>query len=57
MKSIVALGLTLAAAPALAQTMPMPVQTISGTVLDVSAEGESRRTPDLATVSAGGSSM
>lgn len=53
MKSIVALGLTLAAAPALAQTMPMPVQTISGTVLDVSAEGESRRTPDLATVTAG----
>jgi len=53
MKSIAALGLALAAAPAFAQTMPVPVQTISGTVLDVSAQGESRRTPDVATVSAG----
>jgi uncharacterized protein YggE len=53
MKSIVALGLTLATTPALAQTVPVPVQTISGTVLEVSAEGESRRTPDLATISAG----
>lgn len=53
MKSIAALGLMLAAPPALAQTMPVPVQTISGTVLDVTAQGESKRVPDLATISAG----
>ena len=53
MKSIAALGLMLAAAPALAQTSPLPVQTISGTVLEVTAEGESKRVPDLATITAG----
>jgi uncharacterized protein YggE len=53
MKSIATLALTLASAPALAQTMPVPVQTISGTVLEISAEGESTRTPDLATITAG----
>lgn len=55
MKSIAAFGLALAAAsaPALAQTAPVPVQTVAGTVLEVSAQGESRRTPDIATISAG----
>lgn len=53
MKSIAALGLMLAATPALAQTTPLPVQTISGTVLEVTAEGESKRVPDLATITAG----
>lgn len=53
MKSIATLALSALAAPALAQTMPVPVQTISGTVLDVTAEGQSTRTPDLATISAG----
>lgn len=55
MKSIAAFGLALAAAsaPALAQTAPVPVQTVVGTVLEVSAQGESRRTPDIATISAG----
>jgi uncharacterized protein YggE len=53
MKSIAILALTLAAAPALGQTMPVPVQTISGTVLEVSAEGQSTRTPDVATITAG----
>ncbi len=46
-------GLVVAAAPALAQPQALPVQPISGTVLDVSAEGQSKRTPDVATVSAG----
>jgi uncharacterized protein YggE len=53
MKSIAAFGLTFAAAPALAQALPVPVQTITGTVLEVTAQGESRRTPDIATISAG----
>jgi hypothetical protein len=46
-------AMALAAAPATAQTQALPVQPIAGTVLDVTAEGQSRRTPDLATVSAG----
>lgn len=46
-------ALALAAAPAAAQTQALPVQPINGTVLDISAEGLSKRTPDLATVSAG----
>lgn len=46
-------ALALAATPAIAQTQALPVQPISGTVLDVNAEGQSKRTPDLATVSAG----
>ena len=46
-------AVALAASPAVAQTQALPVQSISGTVLDVSAEGQSKRTPDLATVSAG----
>lgn len=53
MKSIATLALTLAAGPAFAQAMPVPVQTITGTVLEVSADGESTRTPDLATITAG----
>jgi hypothetical protein len=53
MKSFVAL-MAAAATPAAAQTVsPMPVQPISGTVLDVSAQGESLRTPDIATIGAG----
>lgn len=51
-KSAVA-ALMLAASPVAAQTQALPVQTITGTVLDVSADGQSKRTPDLATVSAG----
>ena len=53
MKLIAALGLTLAAVPAWAQTSPVPVQTINGTVLEITAEGQSKRVPDLATISAG----
>ncbi|GAO40438.1 hypothetical protein SCH01S_48_00980 [Sphingomonas changbaiensis NBRC 104936] len=53
MKLIAALGLTLAAAPAWAQASPVPVQTINGTVLEITAEGQSKRVPDLATISAG----
>lgn len=44
----------LAAAPLAAQPLaPQLVQTVSGATLDVSAEGQSRRTPDLAVVTAG----
>lgn len=53
MKRLTLAALALAATPAAAQVQPMPVQPISGTVLDVSAEGQSKRAPDLATVSAG----
>lgn len=54
MKSLIPLMAAAAAVPAGAQTVAaMPVQTISGTVLDVTAEGESHRTPDIATVTAG----
>lgn len=54
MKHLVPLMAAAAAMPAAAQTLtPMPVQPIAGTVLDVSAQGESKRTPDIATVSAG----
>jgi uncharacterized protein len=53
MKRLIPLILTIGAVPAGAQTSTLPVQPISGTVLDVTAQGESRRTPDLATISAG----
>jgi uncharacterized protein YggE len=53
MKNMTALALMLAAAPATAQTTALPVQPIRGTVLDVVAQGESKRVPDLATISAG----
>jgi len=43
----------LAAAPLAAQVPVPPVQPINGTLLEISAQGESRRTPDLATISAG----
>ena len=53
MKQIMATGLALAAAPLTAQTQTVPVQSINGAVLDVTAQGETRRTPDIATISAG----
>ena len=53
MKSLIPLMAAVAAVPASADTLPVPVQTISGTILDVSAQGESKRTPDIATISAG----
>ncbi|HEV2568431.1 SIMPL domain-containing protein [Sphingomonas sp.] len=53
MKHILAAGLISASAPLLAQTQALPVQTIAGTLLEVSAQGETRRTPDIATISAG----
>lgn len=53
MKSLIPLMAAAAAVPAGAETLPVPVQTISGTVLEVSAQGESKRTPDIATISAG----
>ena len=43
----------LVAAPAAAQTASLPIQTISGTRLDLSARGTVTRVPDLATISAG----
>jgi len=53
MKPWTALAL-LAAAPAAAQVAAVPaLPPISGTLLEVSAQGESRRTPDIATISAG----
>lgn len=54
MKHLFTAGLALAAAmPVVAQTQPLPVQPIAGTVLDVTAQGETRRTPDIATITAG----
>jgi hypothetical protein len=53
MNHLFALGLALAAAPLAAQPQALPVQPIAGTVLDVTAQGETRRTPDIATISAG----
>lgn len=53
MKIIVAAAALLVGAPLPAQTQALPVQPLSGTLLEVSAQGESRRTPDIATVSAG----
>ncbi|HYZ47503.1 MAG TPA: SIMPL domain-containing protein [Sphingomonas sp.] len=53
MKSFLPLALAAASAPALAQTAPGTVQPIAGALLELSAQGESRRTPDIATVSAG----
>jgi uncharacterized protein YggE len=52
-RPVLALLLLCAAPAAMAQGLPTPVQTITGTVLEVNAEGQSKRTPDLATVSAG----
>lgn len=53
MKSLPALALLAAAVPASAQ-VPVPVlPQITGTLLEISAQGESRRTPDLATITAG----
>jgi hypothetical protein len=45
--------LALAAVPAVAGAQPIPVQTISGTRLDVVATGEANRVPDVAIISAG----
>lgn len=53
MKSLLPLAMAAVAAPTMAQTTPMPVQQISGTILDISAQGESRRTPDVAVINAG----
>jgi uncharacterized protein len=52
MKSLPVLTL-LAAAPAAAQVATPPLPPITGTLLEISAQGETRRTPDLATISAG----
>lgn len=55
-KAIALLSLAAAALPgaAMAQTAAVtPVPTISGTRLDISAEGEVTRAPDVATISAG----
>jgi uncharacterized protein len=51
-RSLPALAL-LAAAPAAAQVSTPTLPAITGTLLEISAQGESRRTPDLATISAG----
>ena len=53
MKHLFATGLALGATPLAAQTQALPVQPINGTVLDVTAQGETRRTPDIASISAG----
>jgi uncharacterized protein YggE len=53
MKHLIAGALALAATPLAAQVQSLPVQPINGTVLDVTAQGETRRTPDIATISAG----
>lgn len=42
-----------AAAPAAAQVQAMPVIAVTGATLDISAEGETTRVPDVATISAG----
>lgn len=46
-------ALSLVSSPVTAQTINVPVQTISGTRLDIVARGEVTRVPDLATISAG----
>ena len=55
MKSILLAAAALAgtAFPAAAQTVAIPVQSVSGTRLDVSATGEVTRVPDVAIISAG----
>lgn len=53
MKIIAGLALLLSSGPVFAQGSALPVQTIAGTILDVTAQGESKRTPDIATISAG----
>lgn len=49
----IALALALSPVALAAQTVSIPVPTISGARLDVVAVGESRRVPDLAVLSAG----
>lgn len=44
---------SLGAVPAAAQAVNLPIQTISGTRLDVSARGAVKRVPDVASISAG----
>lgn len=41
------------AAPSFAQVTPVPVATLDGTRLDVTATGEAHRVPDIASISAG----
>lgn len=43
----------LIAAPGMAQAQAIPIVTITGTQLDVSAEGETTRVPDVAIITAG----
>ena len=49
----IASALSLLSSPVTAQTINVPIQTISGTRLDVAARGEVTRKPDLATINAG----
>lgn len=51
--TLVGLAAALAVAPAAAQTMAAPVQAMTGTQLDIVAQGKTTRVPDLATISAG----
>lgn len=53
MRSLMLLALAAPAAAAAAQPMEPPPPPPHGTVLDIVARGETRRTPDVATVSAG----
>lgn len=54
MKTITLLPLIAAAAiPAAVQAQALPVVAITGTTLDISAEGQTTRVPDVAIVSAG----
>ncbi len=48
-----AVSLALVAAPLAAQPSAPPIVPVAGTVLELNAEGQSKRTPDIATVSAG----
>lgn len=53
MKMLLASAALLAATPLAAQPMPLPVVPVAGTVLELTAQGETRRTPDIATINAG----